>query len=492
MRRFGLLAALMAWLVWAMPARAAPQAIVYLADGVDRVHALKALNRLGLDRVVLRDEQSLVEDLHVVPLVDRRAAQQCGGAGAHVDLASWRSRMRAARTRVQMLDLDGALAAFSALEADLACLDEVPTPGDLFHWLLGDAEAHLFEAQETDDPQQQAFQENEARHLLLQAASFGDDMVVPEDLAPEARTGLAEAREVLDRKPAARVRVAGPGGVVYWNGRPAQPVAFRVPPGTHLVQVRAGDRVAAVALVRVRAGDTVLVWAGPGLPRVGAGDVRAAIGVLATTGEARAFLAPGLDALSLGAPALLVTGDHERIRIWGTDGDHLLLRLVDPPEAPPRTVAGASDERDYALRLSAEGQWVLGLDDQPLVGFALGGRVGIASPLVLGFALDGLAAALPGIEPGPWPDRGLVGARLGVRWREPSRLVDLGVEGGAALPMRYAVGALPGGYLVFPLGGVVASLGLPPHGPAGVRVELGAGRVPDGWYFGGSLGAEIR
>ncbi len=497
-----------ALLLWGLAVPAwASDATLWLEKGVDTDRARQAAQKLGHADPELRALDDLVDAVQVVGVVDRRIEDLCGGP---VELNDWRGRLVQARADLQFLDLSAGLAAFSRLEAELPCLTRRLAPDDVFRFHLSTAELHLVVAESrADDVEVASFHLDEARVAAARAVTAGPDMDAPEATL-QAATDLLDAvrADARDAAPA-RVVVVGDAALVYDNGNPAEATppargsapgrghSLDVPAGTHVFQLSdPGDAaVVAVQLAELPPGSAAVVWARPDAAPMGRSELRAAVRTLATTGRAPVGLGPSLLALSGGGPAYVVTRDGERIRLWGADGQQVRLRLADPPVG--RTAADTRAPRhgspgtkgDLAMHLGLIGGLLDAPPTAPGAGLEVGGRVGLAVPVVLTVALDVAADRLPGVVE-DWTGTGRVGLHGGLRLRPRSRLADLGVEGGVLAPVGHALaddartlhGSVRG----------IGSLRLPPDSLVGLRLSAWGGLVtPGGWQAGGGLAVEL-
>ncbi len=465
------------------PARAA-DARIWVEEGTHPGRAVFAAELLGHVQPQLHPLSELVDSVQVVGVIDRRIEDLCGGP---VDLDDWRVRLDQGRGQVQLLDLSSALATFGILDAELPCLTRLVAPQDVVRFHLSKVELHLLVAQSRQDqPADVAFHQDEARFAARRAVTAGPDLPLPDDTLPEAAALVEAVRQAQLDAPRARVVVAGDARRVFDNGRPAAG-AVDVIPGTHVFQLTdaGGEQVIAVQLADLAPGSAAVVWARPDAAPMTRAELEAAVQTLETDGRAPVGLAPSLQALSSDGPAYVLTREGDRVRMWGADGDRVVLRIVDPPVGLS-TAQDPQDEGvsgDVAMSLGGVGK-VVGPGLDPAVGVEVGGRFGLHPMLALTLSVDVAAVAAPLLE--DWTDTGLVSGHGGLRWRLPSRLWDVGVEGGAML----VVG--DGGGDLLPSVRGVTSLRLPPVSLVGLRVGAFGGWLgPDGWQVGAGLSVDL-
>lgn len=316
--------------VGAGPARA-EDATLWLASGVDSQRAVDAAALLGHVDPRVRPVGELARAVQVIGVVDRRIEDLCGGP---VQVEAWRARLEQGRSQLQLLDVPGALATFGVLQAELPCLVGLLSPGDAFRFHLSAAEVDLVAASsEPPGSDLVAFYTDEATRAARRAAATGPWMDPPPDTLVQARQLLTRVRAEIAGQAPARVVVAGPADRVWWNGTAADRVPFDVPAGTHVFQLTDGTRaVIAVQVAELAPGQAAVVWARPDAAPLSTDDVIAAARTLAEAGRAPIGLSQSLWVLSREGPSFLVTGDEQRVRLWGADGELVRLRLVDPPE----------------------------------------------------------------------------------------------------------------------------------------------------------------
>jgi hypothetical protein len=160
---------------------------------------LVAANLLRVDTV---DARAMVESVRIVRGLEG-LPDDCPES---VSLATFRSRLAAARRRYDTLDVAGALSDLTGLELELACLAEPPPSAVIFEveLALAQAESVLASVSMEADEETSAFYAREADRALDRAVAAGAGLPMPRGLDRETARALAAARERRGSRPSAR------------------------------------------------------------------------------------------------------------------------------------------------------------------------------------------------------------------------------------------------------------------------------------------------
>lgn len=350
-------------------ALASERAVVLLAgpssgDMDARERVVAALSGTGVSEVAWRTAGSLSAEIDLIAVEDREEDILCGGVVASRE---WEVSLGRAETSIQLLDVQGALAALSLAELEAGCLDGPLDRMSLQRLHLGIARANLLAAMGADGSTAD-FHEEQARKAVGAMLALGDDLLLPQGLEPEIQA-LIELRPYVEPVP-----LVGGGklGAVLLDGSPVGRLPKPVAPGAHVVQVVSSGEVVAAARIDLGARPTLL-WAGPADPS----DL-----VVELEGVAAGL--PGSDLL-VRATSLL----GEQVVIASVRPDEVLLFRPDGTpidvEAPIETPVVEGPEPIASTSTPLEGPWLLGLgpslawtalgEDHDLVGLTGGGSI---------------------------------------------------------------------------------------------------------------------
>ncbi len=462
-------------------ALAGERALVFLAGPAasdpgaeDRV--AQSLASAGITQVAWQSPSTLEQQLQLVAVETRSEDALCGG---EVSLREWSLSVQKAETQIQLLDIAGALAQLSMAELEAGCLDR-PLDREILQRLdLALARAHLLSAQQTRDPQQASFHEEQARQTINAMLALGDDLLLPSGLEPEIQA-LVELRPYVEPIP-----VAGGGdlGEVLLDGVPIGRLPRGVLPGAHIVQVVHEGSVVAAARIEL-SGEPTLIWGGPLYP----GDVLVEVQLI-SSGQPASEMFRALASL-LGEQVLVAAVTRDEVRVHRLDGG-----LVGPrgepvePRPGPAPVHAASALREVEREL--RGPFLLGASARLLsvpvgeakdlpgwqTGLVVAGRYALREDLRLAASVGwrGRRDLLPPAYSDTWLVQTLVPAQLGARYALER---GVGLEAGADLLLGWSGLRSQGAGLR--LGGVLA-LGLAVPLGDGFRLkvdgELAAGRA---------------
>ncbi len=453
------------------PAQAAERAIVFLAGPAAnepgaQERVAQSLASAGIGQVAWQDPEAVEADLQLVSVATRSEDALCGG---EVSLREWSLSVQKAETRIQLLDIDGALAQLSMAELEAGCLDR-PLDREILQRLdLALARAHLLSAQ-AGDPQQASFHEEQARQTISAMLALGDDLLLPSGLEPELQA-LVELRPYIEPIP-----VAGGGdlGEVLLDGVPIGRLPRGVLPGAHIVQVVHEGSVVAAARIEL-SGEPTLIWGGPLYP----GDVLVEVQLIGS-GQPASELFRALAGL-LGEQVLVASVTRDEVRVHRLDGGLIGARPtpVQPP-GPRVPTAGSASLREVERQL--RGPFLIGASARLLTvpvgegkdlpgwqtGLVVTGRYVLREDLRLAASVGyrGRRDLLPPAYTDTWLVQTMVPVQVGARYALER---SVGVEAGADLLMGWS--GLRNQGAGFRLGGVLA-LGLAVPLGDGLRLKL--------------------
>jgi hypothetical protein len=433
---------------------------VWVSPSVSLAQAGAAVERLGVTAHP-QPVTGLQDRLTVVVL-----HRQHGPCPRPVPLAQLTAALDDALTRVQLLDLPGALSAASQATDELACLDEPVPPPLLFALPLVTAEIHALAGQAEPTPRHRSEQ---LAALTAAAAVEGEP---PLSLDPELARELTRIRH---GQGVGTVRAAG-GGAVYLDGRRLTGDVVSVREGRHLVQLVRDGVVLAAEEIDVVAGTASLVWGAPEHPVSADWALLSGVTALERTGQAHMMLGPALSAGGLDAP-LLVTGGPDGLVVWGLDGDRLHRRLQT--DAPPPDPAVILPDDPYGIRfVGLVGQWL----GAPGVGGGLTGWVATSERGRLSLSLG--AASMTDTWSGTGQSAGLLPITAGLRRR--GAVWELGVEAGGAAAIRLGEESFR------PMLGLVGALSMPPTTSAALHLQLSGGWLSGGGWAALAVGVGLQ
>lgn len=465
-----------------------------------------------LERAATVDPSRLLRDVEVLPVLTGLGAD-CPAA---VDIDAWRRRLAAARRRVLVLQVEGALGDLLGLDLELECLSSPVNPEDMAALDLARAEADLLLASAAagDDPARAAFYASEAT-LALDRAALVPPGAVPADTSADVADALAAARARRARDLPLRLAVVGRGSAeLRVNGRVARRGVADAAVGDNLVQLSVQGRVRSAMRLHRAAGEGAILAVGGTLGR---DEVASAIAGLVRDApepeEEELLLAL---AAAVGERVVFVGWDDRVATAWLADGDTLvpLQAPPPPPEAAGPSAAGRKGGSGSPARASrpkpaeipdtggGRGEWVATVgaalgpgaahplsDAAPTPGTTL--EVGLFTRVVVAprwMLAAATGASIPAdtldtLGSGVWAR---VPLRLGGRYG-PAR-TGLAPEVGVDLGLRVDP---DGNYAAVPFVAACGG-GAAPGSASGLRLELCGGVSTDDLFAGLVLGVESR
>lgn len=469
-----------------------------LREPAERDRLTPLLGAMGFEQLSWVELADIEAHFSLISIVDLRADEACGG---DVALAEWSSRLSGAQEQVQLLAAERALGELSALNLDVACLDEVPRQADLVLLALVTAEAHSMASTTTRDAGMRLFHADEMQHALVTAASFGPDLPPPSWLAPDLSERLRDLQARFELGEAVPVYFGGTAKGLWLDGRQITTGFRRLTPGQHLVQATWGKDVVAAQLIHVAAGRRTIVHVTPGEVAAAPEDLVIELQRLAAGATPAPMLADLLGLLAQDADdALVVAVGDTGPQLWGRGRGGVVLRYpggdlepravsfedVGEEPAPPRRVR--PDPIPYSLGGGASVLWS-NLGEAPLEGLggvcggpALEARVALGQDFAVAAAFHPVARAeaLPTGYDDRWLWRAMIPARAGLRYGAPRPVVhgEVGLDVGLLYLGRFR------DHEARALGVAAAGIFLPLAPSFGLRFE-GWGGLGSGFFTAG-------
>ncbi|MCP4921622.1 MAG: hypothetical protein GY913_32395 [Proteobacteria bacterium] len=385
-------------------------------DARQRVAA--ALADSDIDQVAWATAGSLAQEIQLVGVDGRSEDAMCGGA---VSAHEWEMSVARAETKIQLLDVEGALSGLSLAELEAACLDRPLDRQILQRLHLSVARAHLLAAQANDQPD---FHEDQARRSVDAMQALGDDLMLPSGLEPEIQA-LIELRSYVESVPVA----AGGNGRVLVDGNAIGRLPRGFSPGPHVAQVVRGGVVVGNQLVELDERPT-LIWDGLLEPS----DLIIEL-ELAGSGQSSSLL----EAIAglYDEPVLIASVRVDSVVIHEADGTPVRSRTApELPDAPVRVdepeIVGLGGP--FLVGAGPGLGWVMG-EPRDVAGVQAGlsiwGRYAVTPDLRVAAQVGGLGRRdpLPLSYGGAHLYRAVVPGRVGVRLAREGRVgLELGAD----------------------------------------------------------------